>query len=118
MRLSAFLCLLLALASTAADADSFIKRVPCGYQQITSLSATSAQALSVPAPANCGGVVSFAVITAEAQAVRYRDDGIAPTASAGMPLPINTPLSYEGNLSAIQFIAQTSGAILNILFYR
>lgn len=99
---------------TPVRADSGITHVPCGYQQITSLS--TAQKLAVPA--NCGGVPSLAVITAEAQAVRYRDDGTAPTATVGMPLAAGVALSYQGTLSAIQFIEQTSGAKLNVLFYR
>jgi hypothetical protein len=98
------------LASISADADVGLRYVPLGYQQITSLSA--AQALTVPAGA------TSAVITAEAQAVRYRDDGTAPTATVGLPLAAGTMLQYTGALSAIKFIEQTSGAKLNVLFYR
>ena len=49
-----------------------------GYQQITSLTASTA--LTVPAGA------TLAVIVPESQSVRWRDDGVAPTASVGMPL--------------------------------
>ena len=118
MLLRALVAIALAVLTTAADADSFIKRVPCGYQQITAIGTASAVSLSVPTPAACGGVVGFAVITAEAQALRYRDDGTPPTSTVGMPVPVNTPLQYEGNLSAIQFIAQTTGATLDVLYYR
>lgn len=85
-------------------------RVPLGYQQITTL--TSSTALTVPAGATA------AVITAESQAVRYRDDGTAPSATVGMPLAVATTLVYTGTLSAIRFIEQTSAAKLNVAYYR
>jgi hypothetical protein len=90
-----------------------------GYQQITSLS--SAQGLTVPAVTPNGGGLnakpSFALIVAEGQAVRWRDDGTAPTASVGMPLAVGVPLQYDGDLNKIKFIEQTGGAKLNISYY-
>lgn len=88
-----------------------------GYQQITSLS--SAANLTVPALDKLGNhqQATFALITAEAQAVRWRDDGIAPTASVGMPLAVGVTLQYDGDLTKIQFIEQVGGAKLNISYY-
>ena len=80
-----------------------------GYQQITSLSASTA--LTVPTGA------TMALITAETQAVRWRDDGVAPTASVGMPLATGVSLSYDGDLKAIRFIQQTASATLNVAYY-
>ena len=80
-----------------------------GYQQITSLS--SSTALTVPAGA------TLALIVPETQNVRWRDDGIAPTASVGMLVPANSSMSYDGDLKAIRFIAATSGAVLNVSYY-
>ena len=80
-----------------------------GYQQITSL--TSSTALTVPAGA------TLALIVPETQNVRWRDDGVAPTASVGMLVPANSSMSYDGDLKAIRFIAATSGAILNVSYY-
>ena len=80
-----------------------------GYQQITSLSASTA--LTVPVGA------TMALIVAETQAVRWRDDGTAPTASVGMPLAVGTSLSYDGDLRAIRFIQQTASAVLNVSYY-
>ena len=80
-----------------------------GYQQITSLS--SSTALTVPAGA------TLALIVPEAQNVRWRDDGAAPTATVGMLVPANSSMSYDGDLKAIRFIAATSGAILNVSYY-
>jgi len=80
-----------------------------GYQQITSLSASAA--LTVPTGA------TLALIVAETQAVRWRDDGTAPTASVGMPLATGVSLSYDGDLTAVRFIQQTASATLNVSYY-
>ena len=83
---------------------------PLGYQQITSLSA--AIGLTVPAGADC------ALIIAEAQAVRFRDDGTNPSATVGMPLAVAQEFFYIGNLSAIKFFEQTASAKLNVSYYK
>lgn len=94
-----------------AAADTGLRYTPLGYQQITSLSA--AQSLTVPTGA------TMAMITAEAQAVRFRDDGTSPTATVGLPLAVGLlPFQYSGNLSAIKFIEQTASAKLNVVYYR
>lgn len=80
-----------------------------GYQQITSLSASTG--LTVPSGA------TLAVIVPEVQPVRWRDDGVAPTASAGMPLGVETVLSYDGDLNRIRFIEQTASSALNVSYY-
>jgi len=80
-----------------------------GYQQITSLS--SAASLTIPS----GAVLAKIVCTG--QAVSWRDDGIAPTGTIGMPLPVNTVLEYDGDLRRIQFIEQAASAVLNISYY-
>lgn len=100
--------------TSSAIADSGVRRVPCGYQQLTTLSA----AIALTVPTTCGGPVSMALITAEAQAVRYRDDGTDPSATVGMPLAVGVALTYEGRITAIKFFEQTGGAKLNVLFYR
>lgn len=88
-----------------------------GYQQITSLS--SAQSLTVPLLDKTGlnQKPTFALITPETQGVRWRDDGVAPTASVGMPLAAGVTLQYDGDLNKIQFIEQAGSAKLNISYY-
>ena len=97
-------------AGSGAPAAPYVA-TPLGYQQITSLS--GAQTLTVPAGA------TFALIQAEAVDVRWRDDGIAPTASVGMLLPSGQPTQFSGDLSVLKFI-QTSGgsATLNVSYYK
>lgn len=88
-----------------------------GYQQITSLSASTG--LTVPATTQNGlrTVPTVAIIIAEAQGVRWRDDQTAPTSTVGMPLPAGTPLIYDGDLTNIRFIEQAASAKLNISYY-
>lgn len=81
----------------------------CGYQQITSLSA--ATGLTIPA----GALV--ALIQAETQNVRWRDDGTNPTASVGMIIGAGSTLPYTGDLTAIKIIQTTASATLNVSYY-
>lgn len=63
--------------------------------------------------------VSGAVIQAEAQAIRWRDDGGTPTASVGQVIAAGDSITYEGvGLSAMRLIEAASGGIANITFYR
>jgi hypothetical protein len=80
-----------------------------GYQQLTSLSASTG--LTVPSGA------TLALIVPETQNVRWRDDGTAPTASVGMPIFVGASLSYDGDLNRIRFIEETASAKLNISYY-
>jgi hypothetical protein len=98
-----------------AMADSGIRRVPCGYLQVT---VTTVQSLTIPA--SCNGIPSLVVIKTETAGVRYRDDGVAPTATVGMPIAAtDAPVSYEGTISALQFVVTPSGtATVDLLYYK
>ena len=89
-----------------------------GYQQITGLS--SVKSLTVPVKDTNGisTTPTVAIISVEGQPVRYRDDGVAPTATVGMPIPNGGVLTYDGDLANIKFIEQSSGAILNVSYYK
>lgn len=86
-----------------------VSATPLGYEQIVGLAASTA--LTVP-----GGATS-AVIVTESQTVRWRDDGVAPTAAIGMPLLVQQSMTYDGDLSAIRFIEAAATATLNIAYY-
>lgn len=98
---------------------------PLGYAQY--LNVTNATAINLANTPNNGVVVPLAITTSnpariaiiqtEGQAIRYRDDGTAPTATVGMPLATGTVLSYEGDLSTIQLIAQANNANISVLYY-
>lgn len=89
--------------------DGRTRRNPLGYQQ---LSVSTAASLTVPAGAD------FATIRCSTANTRWRDDGSAPTASVGVPLNAGEVLSYDGKLGAIQFIAQSGTATLDISYYN
>jgi hypothetical protein len=80
-----------------------------GYQQITALSA--AATLTVPSGSTC------AIIQAESQDVRWRDDGTNPTASVGMVLATGAEIFYTGALAAFAAIETAASAKLNISYY-
>lgn len=75
------------------------------------LSVATATSLTVPTGA------TIAQICVETAGVRYRDDGTAPTASSGMPVPPGTCFQYAGPLSSIQFIAQSGSPTIDVLYY-
>jgi hypothetical protein len=86
------------------------------YSQITGIDGaakTLAQGSLGAIPASA----AYALIQAEAQNVRWRDDGVAPTASVGNLLLVGSSMVYEKKLSAIQFISAVAGAIVNVNFY-
>ena len=83
------------------------------------LSVTSGAAVSLTPPA--GGKATIAQICVETATVRYRDDGVAPTSSTGMPVAGGTTPScfqYAGPLSQIQFIAVSATATIDVLYYN
>lgn len=98
--------------STTPIVATVIRWIPLGYTQITSLA--SATGIG-PVPIDA----IMALIEVEGAAVRYRDDGSAPTASVGMPLVPGQEFSYSVvDFTQIEFIQQSSGAILNISWYK
>jgi len=86
---------------------------PVGYQQITVL--TAATNLTIPTTAQQRP--AYCRIIPESQAVRWRDDGTAPTASVGYPLSVGAELRYDGDLTKIQFIQQAASATINVVYY-
>ncbi len=84
---------------------------PKGYEQITDLS--TAVSLTVPAGA------TFAIIEATGGDCRWRDDGVAPTGSVGMPFYSGLNQQFAGDISALQFIQQNDAApaVLNVSYY-
>lgn len=83
---------------------------PLGFEQITGLSVV--KSLNVPANA------TLAVIQAESPGVRYRDDGIDPTAAVGMFIAGGTEIKCRGNLPKMRFIEGAAGAKLNVSYYE
>jgi hypothetical protein len=94
------------------------------YAQVTSLS--TAVSLSASLPTGTGTLVgdsntysdlNCALVQAETQNVRWRDDGTAPTTTVGHVLAAGESMLYEGDLNQIKFIEVTASAKLNVTFY-
>lgn len=84
-----------------------------GFQWINnSLNGTITGALVIPA-----GAIA-ATISVETQNVRYRDDGTAPTSAVGILIASGTVFDYAGPLSSLKFNKVTTGAVLNISYYK
>jgi hypothetical protein len=88
-----------------------------GYQQITDVSGSTA--LTVPTRDANGSLQKpvLAIIIAQTQAVRWRDDGVAPSATVGMPLAVGVSFIYDGDLTKIRFFEQAASAALNVSYY-
>lgn len=105
-----------ALPASAQMSDQ--RAVPLGYCQILAATLASATGLSscsggIPAGAN------MIWVQAEAQNIRWRDDGTNPTTTVGMILISGqAPVSYTGTISALKFIDATAGGILDVAFYK
>lgn len=91
-----------------------VQKVARGFQQITSLG--SAASLTVPTGVD-GLKPVRAIIHCEGQAVRWRDDGMDPSATVGMRLQVGQELEYDADLTKIRFIEETATAKLNISYY-
>ena len=89
-------------------------KVVLGYCQLSVSTAVSLSSCSNGIPSGA----AFFYATPETASVRWRDDGVAPTASVGYPLAPPSQLVYSGNIGAIQFIAQSGTSTLNVAFYR
>lgn len=89
-----------------------IGRKITGYHQVTSLSSA----------VSCPGTGKVLAIQAEAQDVRYRPDGVDPTASVGILLKAGEThtitLSEEDTSNQIRIIEVTAGAIINVVSFR
>lgn len=110
-----------ALAGTGVPTGTYVVSQTSGPAGGAGVYVTSVATTSSAASLTSGGVpqgANLAYIQAEAFGVRYRDDGAAPTASVGQPIAVAGTILYSGTMSALRFIEQTSGAKLNISFYR
>jgi hypothetical protein len=83
---------------------------PLGYEKITGLSAV--KALTVPTGAR------VALLQAEGQNVRWRDDGVNPTATDGMLLKTTADRWYTGDLAALRLVETAASATVMVSYYR
>ena len=119
----------LRLGVVANEAVVTGQRKPVGYQQITGL--VSAVKLTIPTQTTPGVQpgqsvqtvttnipVGFTIVqNSGTAAARWRDDGVAPTASVGMVLNAGAELDYAGDPANLQFIQAAAGAQLEVSMY-
>lgn len=97
--------------------QSFQAEVPLGHFQPAAVDAATTLTSIVGAQVAARGI-TLVLVTPQTQAIRWRDDGTAPTAAIGYPLAVGSELRYTGQgLANLQFISQTAGAIVNVAVY-
>jgi hypothetical protein len=79
------------------------------HQQLT-ITSGAVVTLTVPA------IATTASFTVENGSIRMLDDGVAPTPTLGNVWSIG-PAYYGGNLKTLQFIAVSTTATLDVLYY-
>ena len=97
-------------------AQNFMADKDLGYVQAAAGSINTATTVASLFP---GGVIprgtETLLLVPEAQAIRWRSDGTAPTAAVGYPLAVGAELRYTmAQFPALQVISQVAGAILNV----
>ena len=111
------------LAGTGIVAGTFIASVGtgtggAGTYNVSQACTSSANSLTAVGPPNGASMV---LLQAEAQNIRWRDDGGTPTTAVGMlliPTSGLTPFLYSGTVRNMLFIDATAGGILDASFYR
>ena len=94
------------------------EKKPAGYRQLT-VSSTAVGLADAT-----GGIPAFAtraVITVEADAIRWRDDGVDPTSTVGMPAAKDSSFELPSAESIADFKAirvNTTDVKLNIVYYQ
>jgi|10_taG_2_1085330.scaffolds.fasta_scaffold00180_20 hypothetical protein len=92
---------------------------PFAYEQIADVS-SAVKCTAATANPTTEAPAKLALVHVQAQAVRSRPDGTAPTDAIGHPSAVNDILVLPSAqaIENTQFIEQAGGAILNITYYR
>ena len=91
---------------------------PLGFASL-SVSGTAVLLSSVSGGIPSGATIATVVVNGNA--VNWRDDGTAPTATVGtggMGLSVGSQVVFTTTLNTLEFIAQTGSATLSISFYK
>lgn len=95
-----------------------MQKKPIGFEQITVSSTAIGCTASKINPGSGVAGANYALFRCETSDVRWRDDGVDPTASVGYLLRTNEELVYDGQLSKIKFIRATADATIDASYYR
>lgn len=93
--------------------------IPAGFEQVTVSSASIGFTSTLAYPTG-GLAADMAVVDVETNAIRYRADGTAPTATVGSPVASGASFTVCGapTIKAVRFIRQSSDATISVHFYR
>jgi hypothetical protein len=93
--------------------------VPMGDEQITVSSTSIGFTTGTFAPTGSGPAV-LATFVVETNGVRYRDNGLAPTSSVGIPMAATSAWNVCGvtTIKRARFIRQTADATVSVSYYR
>lgn len=109
------------LAVEAAPGDCTTAGVLTGfaYEEIAVSSTALGFTTATAYPAGAVGAM-LAVVSVEDDAVRYRDDGLNPTATVGQLAKVNTGFLVcgENNIRRLRMIRQTTDADVHVSYYR
>ena len=99
----------------------FLSERSLGYAQSGAVDAsTLISSLTFQGQAAAGIPVGtvLILIQPQTQAIRWRDDGTAPTAAVGYPLAVGAELRYTGSsMGGLRVISQVAGAVVNVICY-
>lgn len=99
----------------------YVADKPLGYAQSAAVDAStliSSLVFGTGAVAGIPNGTQILLITPQAQAIRWRDDGGVPTAAVGYPLAVGAELRYTATgLTQLRVISQVAGAIVNCVAY-
>jgi len=98
--------------------------IQTGIQNALSVTTAAAVALTLPGSATTRIKPTHAIIQVNANSVRYRADGTAPTATAGILVPaganiewMDTEQNYASRIERVQFIGVSGTATLEVAFF-
>ena len=101
--------------------SNFLAEVPLGHAQLTSIDSSTLVSTATFGSAAVAGIPAGTVlllVTPQTQAIRWRDDGTAPTAAVGYPCPAGAELRFTAaSLPALRVISQVAGAAVNLAAY-
>jgi hypothetical protein len=89
-------------------------RKPAGYGQDADFATASALPDLATALTN---KARAALIQAEGDSLRWRDDGTDPTTSVGMLLSVGESFLYVGDLNTIKIIESSTSSVINVSYY-
>lgn len=88
-------------------------RQPVGYGQDDSFASASA----LPGIPSAEKKARVAIIQAEGDSLRWRDDGTDPTTDVGMLLIAGESFFYVGDLSRFKIIESSTSSVVNVSYY-